>query len=1110
VALPASRNNDLRPRNRAPWWVGYAVTTILEFALTALLLLIEPYFPLAQYPISYVVLLMVIGFVYGAGPAVLALVLGLAAFDYFFVYPPYAFWPIATTPRGWTAFAAFFIGSAAVWIATVLMNRAQRRTRRLAEDLRDANERTTGILSSITDASFALDLDWRFTYVNVEAERLLRKTRQELIGNRVWDIFPEAVGSTFQREYERAVAEQITVEVVDFYPPLETWFEVRAYPSPEGLSIYFRDVTERRRAQERQELTASILDELNRRVDFGDSVREILRLVKTFVGVEAVAIRLRAGEDFPYFVADGFPEEFLRTENSLLATDEAGNVTLDEEGRAILECMCGNIALGRSDPFQPFFTQGGSFWTNSTSELLATTSEEDRLTRTRNRCNTEGYESVALVPLRMNHVILGLLQLNDKRTGRFTLNLIECLEDVGASIGIALARKQAEDALAASEQRYRDLAEVSPVGIFRTDARGDCLYVNERWCEMAGISADEALGEGWVRGLHPEDRDRVAAEWYQAAQERRLFRSEYRFCTPQGRTTWVLGHAMAKLDECGEVAGYVGTITDITERKEAEREASIREEIAAVLLTVPDDEMYGAVLQVILRATESRFGVCGYMDEEGALVAPSMTRDIWDQCAIPGKSYRFPRETWGDSIWGRAVTEKRSLRKNTTGDVPEGHLPIENAVAVPILFRDEAIGYLVVANKKGGYTEADQAWLEGTARFIAPVLSARLERKIIEEALRESEEHFRLLHETMLQGVVHQDAEGKIISANPAAERILGQTLAELRGQTSVDLQDRCVREDGTPFPGVEHPAMVTLRTGQEVKGVVMGIHNPRENSRHWISIAAVPLFGSGEDKPYGVHTLFDDITDVVELQRTLQHNLTLLQSALAVANPEIGPGYAVAARYVPAFAGQEIGGDFYDVFRTEDGGMAVLIGDVSGKGIPAAALAATTRSTIRAFAYELSSTDKALAHTNAVLHSSESETGNFVTAILMILDPSTGAAQYSIAGHPPAALRRADGSVEFLAGGDAPIGIGKGLVFTAGAFLLNPGDKVVLYTDGITEARRCGELFDLEGVESSVRRHGHGSAQDLAAAIIADAREWAEGRIQDDVALVVIERLPS
>ena len=108
----------------------------------------------------------------------------------------------------------------------------------------------SAILERITDAFFALDDGWRFAYLNPEAERVLGRAREELLGKDVWGEFPEAVGSSFYREYHRAFRERATVQFEEYYPPLETWFEVKAYPSEDGLSVFFRDVTERKEAEE--------------------------------------------------------------------------------------------------------------------------------------------------------------------------------------------------------------------------------------------------------------------------------------------------------------------------------------------------------------------------------------------------------------------------------------------------------------------------------------------------------------------------------------------------------------------------------------------------------------------------------------------------------------------------------------------------------------------------------------------------------------------------------------------------------------------------------------------------------------------------------------------
>lgn len=137
--------------------------------------------------------------------------------------------------------------------------------------------------------------------------------------------------------------------------------------------------------------------------------------------------------------------------------------------------------------------------------------------------------------------------------------------------------------------------------------------------------------------------------------------------------------------------------------------------------------------------------------------------------------------------------------------------------------------------------------------------------------LLQSEKRQRVVMETMLQGIVHQRADGTVVAMNPAAERILGRTREEFLGSSSVKEEHFTVREDGSPFPGMEHPAMVALRTGRPVRGVVMGVWNPRREEYRWIEIDAVPNFASGQNSPTEVYTMFGDVTERKHAEAALQ-----------------------------------------------------------------------------------------------------------------------------------------------------------------------------------------------------------------------------------------------
>ena len=185
----------------------------------------------------------------------------------------------------------------------------------------------------------------------------------------------------------------------------------------------------------------------------------------------------------------------MQAENQLCARDPAGEIKRDGQGHPVLDCMCGNVICGRFDPAKPFFTAQGSFWTNGTTQLLAATTEADRQARTRNRCNGEGYESVALIPLRLGEQRFGLLQLNARRTGAFSPEVISLWERLGGHLAVALAKFRADEALHESEARFRSLFENMQEGfaycrmLFEGDRPCDFIYlhVNDAFERLTGL-----------------------------------------------------------------------------------------------------------------------------------------------------------------------------------------------------------------------------------------------------------------------------------------------------------------------------------------------------------------------------------------------------------------------------------------------------------------------------------------------------------------------------------------------------------------------------------------------------------------------------------------------
>ncbi len=228
-----------------------------------------------------------------------------------------------------------------------------------------------------------------------------------------------------------------------------------------------------------------------------EAIREILRHLKRHLKVSATAIRLKEGQDYPYFVFDGFSDVHIEMENSLCGRDAEGNILVDELGEPLLDCMCSRVIRGKTAPDQPFFTEHGSFWSNNTDNLISGT-EPEAIGETRDVCNAQGYLSVALIPLKNKEGTIGLLQLNDKEPNRFSEELIWFLEGVAESIGIALAhldeenmRKEAE--VERSRMLYQYRLRISQL---------DTLYRISKIHENKDISLDETLN--MIATLIPE------------------------------------------------------------------------------------------------------------------------------------------------------------------------------------------------------------------------------------------------------------------------------------------------------------------------------------------------------------------------------------------------------------------------------------------------------------------------------------------------------------------------------------------------------------------------------------------------------------------------------
>jgi hypothetical protein len=232
------------------------------------------------------------------------------------------------------------------------------------------------------------------------------------------------------------------------------------------------------------------------------------------------------------------------------------------------------------------------------------------------------------------------------------------------------------------------------------------------------------------------------------------------------------------------------------------------------------------------------------------------------------------------------------------------------------------------------------------------------------------------------------------------------------------------------------------------------------------------------------------------------------LQTAL-LTMPDEAPGVRFGHLHRSATAEASIGADFYDLFVLAPDRLGLLIGDVSGKGVEGAAAASLVKNVLKAYAYQLDSPGEIMQRANDMLIVN-SPSGGFSTALLAIVDLKWHSLAYCNAGHPPPLLKRANGELRVLPTGSPVLGVLPGAPFASREEALHPGDLLLLYTDGVTEARRSGEsgeqqFFGEERLARALARLA-GTADEVPALIYREVAEFSEGDLADDLALICLE----
>jgi PAS domain S-box-containing protein len=509
------------------------------------------------------------------------------------------------------------------------------------------------------------------------------------VGDEAWGVFGVYSGEAgIFREEELALLEEAAMDIGYAIDNLEN--EAR-----------------RRRAERMQVLSAEVLGILNQPLTLSETSSAILRVIKEGMGLDAAGIRLKDRDDFPYFGEEGFEDEFLAAENSLVLRDDEGLACRDEEGRLCLECTCGLVLAGKCGPAGDNVTEAGSMWTNDSLAAAEALRGDDPRLKPRDRCVHEGYLSVALIPIRAAGEIIGLLHLNDRRRDRFIPEDIRFLEGLTSSFGIAVERKRSEARLLESEARYRLIADNAADVIWVLDpVSGRFTYVSPSVLRLRGYTPEEVMAQDAKEALTPESAEHVArmiSDTLPAFLAKGSGTMSFMTMVDQPRKDGSVVHTEVTtnyvFDDRGK-AEVIGVTRDITDIKRAEDRLQASE---AIFRAVFDNAPVGiSILDSDRRVLESngmlerivRLGRDGLAD--GAHLARRYIRE--DGTDLP------PDEMASS----RAILEKDTVRDMVTGIVlDDGSVLWTQVSAAPLGLPDPRIVLIVqdITDRKAAEAE---------------------------------------------------------------------------------------------------------------------------------------------------------------------------------------------------------------------------------------------------------------------------------------------------------------------------------------------------------------------------------------------------------------------
>jgi PAS domain S-box-containing protein len=630
--------------------------------------------------------------------------------------------------------------------------RLEERLERGTKRRRAAPEQVASILESISDAFFALDREWRFTYVNAKAEELWGRSEEDLLGKGIWEEFPQAAGSESRRQIERAMEEGVTTEFETVSPVLGTYISGRAYPSAHGLSVYFQDATERRWATDRLHALAAASR------SFAEAVPDYETLLST------VAERVAEATGDACTVR-------LLSEDGLWLTPVAAHHPDPALKAAIWGVMQGKTDRTDSGVWRPVVEEGRVVRMTVPSQDVPPDASEAQAEFIRRH----PMSAIMGVPLVARGRLLGGISLvRYGRAGAYVEEDERFLRDLADRSALAIDNaalyREAREAAAARERaekssrRLMAIVESSEDAILSKTLDGTITSWNRGAERLYGYSAEEVVGKPVSILVPPELPHEIPEILEKIGRSEMVEHFDTVRVTKDGRRLNVSLSVSPLLDGAGNVVGASAIARDMTERKKVE------EELHWTLKELAD--MKFALDESAIVAITNQRGEITYVNDKFCEVSKYSRDELIGQDHRIINSAYHPKEFTRD-LW-RTIARGRVWRGELRNRAKDGSIYWVDTTIVPFL-NDRGKPYQYVA-----------------------IRYETTERKRAEEEVRESNVLLRSVIEGTSDAVYLKDAWGRYLLVNPCAAENLGRSAKDIVGKNDAELF----------APEVAHPLM--------------------------------------------------------------------------------------------------------------------------------------------------------------------------------------------------------------------------------------------------------------------------------------------------------------